>query len=550
MTKNEQVNNRNYLEKLPNITLIPNHGKMGSLPSYPLCGKREIFCGPNLQDKDSAERKHIRTSGYFFDIDEVLSQLNEFDKRIDLVFAPLEVRTTCFPKNLSKLHCPKIAFVFDTHHLLYPISTIINYIKHERFTHVFIYAQPAHLHFFYEAGFIHSAFYPRNIQKFETRNNKKPGVTYIGGKWKSSHLRRSRMVQFLEKNLPKNNIPFHHYNQLPRAIWHKVLARSKIIVLSSLNGQFTPQIISCLFAGALCFVDELGSQTLLHQFFEPGTHLVTWRDFEDLLQKLIYYYHHPKEAEAIAKAGKLQAQNNFATARSIALSISEFVFENKIDSRFLAVNDKRCQYKRVEPQEYFDARIRLYENIQDLHRIHEMLTLISLTSNNLKPSADLADLPRLIITHAFGSERLKNDADIFFQSVGVKNQIKTVILNTIEKTSSYDIGILEKQASLKNWEFLVKSMGRLLKSSSLLWVFGKLTSAEHDILKKEGFKAYVFKKSPIILKVKNTSRKLCYQFWKLGKYPFPYLTIKPTMETVPNLNVFIRGWQANFPFLF
>jgi len=185
-----------------------------------------------------------------------------------------------------------------------------------------------------------------------------------------------------------------------------------------------------------------------------------------------------------------------------------------------------------------------------LHRIHEMLTLISLTKDNLKPSADLADLPRLKITHAFVSESLKSEADIFFQSVGVKNQIKTVILNTIEKSSSYDIGILEKQVNLKNWEFLVKSIGRLLKSSSLLWVFGKLTSSEHDILKKEGFKAYVLKKSPIILKVKNTSRKVCYQFWKLGKYPFPYLTIKPTMEIVPNLNVFIRGWQANFPFLF
>ena len=550
MTKNNQVNNRNYLEKLPNITLIPNHGKMGSLPSHPLCGKREIFCGPNLQDKDSAERKYIRTSGYFFDIDDVFSQLNEFDKKIDLVFAPLEVKTTCFPKNLSKLHCPKIAFVFDTHHLLYPISTIINYIKHERFTHVFIYAQPAHLHFFYEAGFIHSAFYPRNIQKFETRYNKKSGVTYIGGKWKSSHLRRSRMVQFLEKNLPKNNIPFHCYNQLPRAIWHKVLARSKIIVLSSLNGQFTPQIISCLFAEALCFVDELSSQTLLNQFFEPGTHLVTWRDFEDLLQKLIYYYYHPKEAEAIAKAGKLQVQNNFATARSIALSISEFVFENKIDTRFLAVNDKRCQYKRVEPPEYFDARVRLYENIQDLHRIHEMLTLISLTINNLKPSADLADLPRLRITHAFISESLKSEADIFFQSVGVKNQIKTTILDKIQKLRSYDIGILEALTNQANWRFLVKSISNLLKKNALLWVLGNLSSSEIEILHREGFKPYIFKKNPIVLKIKNMSRKFCLLFWKMGLYPFPYLTLKPTMETVPNLNVFIRGWQANLPFFF
>ena len=59
-------------------------------------------------------------------------------------------------------------------------------------------------------------------------------------------------------------------------------------VISSLNGQFTPQIHGCLHAGTLCFVDELSSQTFLNQFFKSGEHLITWRNFEDLLEKLKY----------------------------------------------------------------------------------------------------------------------------------------------------------------------------------------------------------------------------------------------------------------------
>ena len=69
----DHINNKNYLEKLPNIALIPWHLDNEITHPYPFCGKREIFCGPKLQNEDTRERKFIRTSGRFFDIDEVLS---------------------------------------------------------------------------------------------------------------------------------------------------------------------------------------------------------------------------------------------------------------------------------------------------------------------------------------------------------------------------------------------------------------------------------------------------------------------------------------------
>jgi len=550
MSLKNHSNNKDPFEKLINVVLIPVHNDLDIVPPYPLGGKREIICGPKLQNIDTIERKFIRTSGRFFDIGEVISQLNENDQKINLIFSVLQTLTTCFPKNLSKLNCPKFAIVADTHHLMYPISTIINYMKHENFEHVVIASQPAHLHFFYEAGFKHSAFWPLDALKFEIVNNKKSGVTYIGKRWSSSHPRRSRMVQFLEKELPKYNIPFHHYNRLPYSDWLRVLSRSKMIVISSLNGQFTPQIHSCLSAGALCFVDELSPQTFLYQFFEPGKHLVTWHSFEDLLEKIMYYYNHPSEAEVIAKAGKIRAENDLATTENWALTISEFVLENKIDPRLLAINDARCQQKRIEPPESFNARVRLYENIQELHRIHESLALISITENELNSSADLADLPRLRITHAFSSDSLKDDADHYFQSVEVNHQIKTTILNKIQKKRSYDIGILETKENTTDWKYLVKSISNLLKSNSILWVLGKLTSFEREILRREGFKSYVVNKNSIALKIKKISRKIYFLFWKWGMYPFPYLTLKPAMELVPNLNVFLRGWQAYLPFLY
>ena len=148
MTLNDHTNNKNDFEKLINIVLIPVHNDLEIVPSYPLCGKREIFCGPKLHNIDTIERKFIRTNGRFFDIDEVLSQLNENDRKIDLLVSVLQAATTCFPKKLSRLKCPKIAIVADTHHLLYPISSVIHYMKRENFDCMLKASQPAHLHFF------------------------------------------------------------------------------------------------------------------------------------------------------------------------------------------------------------------------------------------------------------------------------------------------------------------------------------------------------------------------------------------------------------------
>lgn len=37
---------------LRNIVLIPVHKNIDAIPNYPLFGKREIFCGPKLQNKN------------------------------------------------------------------------------------------------------------------------------------------------------------------------------------------------------------------------------------------------------------------------------------------------------------------------------------------------------------------------------------------------------------------------------------------------------------------------------------------------------------------
>ena len=70
------------------------------------------------------------------------------------------------------------------------------------------------------------------------------------------------------------------------------------------------------------------------------------------------------------------------------------------------------------------------------------------------------------------------------------------------------------------------------------------------MIKKEGFKPYTFRKTSVVLKIKEISKNICFLFWKLGMYPLPYLTLKPAMETPTNLNIFLRGWQSNLSFIY
>ena len=162
----------------------------------------------------------------------------------------------------------------------------------------------------------------------------------------------------------------------------------------------------------------------------------------------------------------------------------------------------------------------------------------------------VADLPRLRITHAFITEKTKKEAELYFQSVGVSHQINTAKLNEIRKDKFYDIGILEIQETEAEWKFMVESISNLLKRNALLWILGKLSASDIKILHRIGFIPYIFDKNAIISKIKDISRKICFFFWKMGLYPYPYLTLKPAMKNVPNLNVFLRGWQAYTPFLY
>ena len=63
--------------------------------------------------------------------------------------------------------------------------------------------------------------------------------------------------------------------------------------------------------------------------------------------------------------------------------------------------------------------------------------------------------------------------------------IQTVLLDKIQNPNMFDIWFLETPENQANWKFLVKTLSSLVKPNSLIWVLGKLTSFEYEVLRSD-----------------------------------------------------------------
>jgi spore maturation protein CgeB len=60
-------------------------------------------------------------------------------------------------------------------------------------------------------------------------------------------------------------------------------------------------VFDFLSAGCLVLTDDIPE---LHEYFDVGREIVAFQGTEDLLSKIRYYLDHPREAEAIRRAGR------------------------------------------------------------------------------------------------------------------------------------------------------------------------------------------------------------------------------------------------------
>lgn len=83
---------------------------------------------------------------------------------------------------------------------------------------------------------------------------------------------------------------------------------------------FSDRVIKIMGAGTMCLTHEIPG---IEQLFIPGKHLVTYKNYVDLKEKIMYYISHDEEREKIAKAGHDLVWEKYTIDKVVGMYLDE-----------------------------------------------------------------------------------------------------------------------------------------------------------------------------------------------------------------------------------
>jgi hypothetical protein len=145
-----------------------------------------------------------------------------------------------------------------------------------------------------------------------------------------------------------------------------------------------------LSTGGLLLTDSLHAVTGFPELFFPGEACEVYGCQEELISKIIYYRSHPEAALRIARRGL----DHFLEKLTPEQSLSKFrsALFGSGDLAALCPADQRCF---SPPWVNLSARLKAYEDIQELHRQQLFVKVLVDENANWFRSDDFIDLPRV-----------------------------------------------------------------------------------------------------------------------------------------------------------
>jgi hypothetical protein len=324
-----------------------------------------------------------------FDIRSLLKQL-QFQP--DLVSLSARVMTF-LPRGLHKLHCPTVMKLGDTFHLGDGgLSGMVNYCKQLNCDYHWTYQSPQHLHFFAEAGLKNVFWLPGSIviDPYSPHSSEKQDTIIFRGSESELHQYRTHILNVVQAS--GINIDVCQKDYISSL---EDYAKARIVINSSLNGDLNRRVFEVLMAGGFLLTDRIRPQSGLFELFEEGKHFECYGNETELIEKIQFYLAHPQQANQIAKAGHEHFLNHYSQ-QTVQQQLYRSIF-NKLEFR---KHDRRSHTSKQ-----LQTRLKLYELVQELHRIYPRLKILCWRTCSTIV-ADLADLPRADLTHVVDPKQL------------------------------------------------------------------------------------------------------------------------------------------------
>ncbi|MDV2993644.1 MAG: hypothetical protein N4J56_003298 [Chroococcidiopsis sp. SAG 2025] len=403
-----------------------------------------------------------------FKIDLILKQLPSgwWPDLVSISSTLMLVQNPPIPVGITSLTCPSVMKLIDSHHMPRPIQNLIEYAKLVGCQYHWTGYTRHHIHFFVEAGLPNVFWMPGAISippyVPEPVTDKTYDVIFRGAV-DSNHYHRREFLKFLQE--AEINVDF---SGSPYAECLDIYVQSKIVLNCSLNGDLNRRVYEVLMVGGFLLTDRLALQSGLPLLFQEGVHLECYGSKQELLDKIKYYLSHPDEAAEIARKGHELFMAKYHP-EILVDRFNQIVFNGEnIPPIFSAQDDVRVTSiaSRKINETAFYSRLKIYELLQELHRVNFEIDLLYYQSKNELLVADLSDLPKFQITLVNSPQELANI------------------------TEDFEVIIIDLPKEVSHIEPLIEQLNPCIFGCSLFLVLGNSSSAKqkklNSLLKPKG----------------------------------------------------------------
>jgi hypothetical protein len=267
---------------------------------------------------------------------------------------------------------------------------MLPYAREAGFDHIVLTYTRQHAHWFVEAGLSRVAWIPGTTVQHLPREFslvREPHVASVGSA-APSHPRRD----FLLDGIASDGIPIRT-GEGNREAAADCAASALISFNCSLNGELNRRVFEVLSAGGCLLTDRLALEAGLGLLFTEGRHLLCYDSPEELSDKAMFLLRRPDAAIRLARAGTAAYAAHFLPERQIA-AILDWVLDDRLDEIYRSDGDLRAVPRPAAPPG-FDSRLRVYEELQRVHR--QIARPRVLFGAGLVPdfAEDALDLPRM-----------------------------------------------------------------------------------------------------------------------------------------------------------
>lgn len=379
-----------------------------------------------------------------YDIHRLVRQEMGYKEDFDLVVVMISGIKRNLPYNINEFGCPTVAIVADTHHgYRSPIGEIFTYLSLESYDYIIFPYCRHHMHWFYACGFNNLGWLPLITMTTVTHDFQQPRskeAVFICGD-PLFHPQRHRVIECVQNS----GLPFRMAT-LDRFQAAKTYSESLISLHCSLNGDLALRNLEIVSAGGFLLADRLSPQSGFEYILKPGEECDVYTDRQELLEKIAFYLDNPTDAISMAS----RSYDKFFEILHPNYRINDlyrWIFNGDESREFLFNWDTRMEVSR-QYADYLETRVRIYEQIQELHKLQETVNVLVDSTCPIIFAIDIIDLPRAKIHVSKGNL----DAYRLVEELGLTSQVHWVEATDQQKID-WDVYLYKGSSSNLNARF-------------------------------------------------------------------------------------------------